>query len=73
MRSAGLGCSVLRLKRLAVLGLFAFCAITACAFWLLGLPGSAGPGAGMPKAQQAPPQAAGKFVPLASGSARRLH
>ncbi|MBT2547714.1 lytic transglycosylase domain-containing protein [Arthrobacter sp. ISL-65] len=51
---------MLRMKRLAVLSLFAFCAITAGAFWLLGI--------GMPTAQPAPPQAAGKFVPLASGS-----
>lgn len=76
--AAGLGCSVLRLKRLAVLSLFAFCAITAGAFWLLGvtdagLPGAGNSGAGVRAAQSAPPQTAGKFVPLASGSAHAVN
>ena len=64
---------MLRLKRLVVLSLFTFCAITACAFWLPGLPGGKEPGPGAPGAgiraiHAAPPQAAGKFVPLANGS-----
>jgi membrane-bound lytic murein transglycosylase B len=69
---------VLRLKRLAVLSLFAFCALTACAFWLLGatnagMPGAGNSGAGARAAQPAPPQAGGKFVPLASGSAHAVN
>ncbi|MDQ1056455.1 hypothetical protein QFZ23_000356 [Arthrobacter globiformis] len=69
---------MLRLKRLAVLSLFAFCAITACAFWLLGatnagVPGAGNAGAGVRAARPAPPQMAGKFVPLASGSAHAVN
>jgi membrane-bound lytic murein transglycosylase B len=64
---------VLRLKRLAVLSLFAFCAIMAGAFWLLGATDTGVSGAGMHAAQSAPPQAAGKFVPLASGSAHAVN
>jgi membrane-bound lytic murein transglycosylase B len=69
---------VLRLKRLAVLSLFAFCAVTALAFWLLGatnagVPGGGKAGAGVRAGQPAPPQAAGKFVPPASGSAHAVN
>jgi hypothetical protein len=68
--AAGLGCSVLRLKRLAVLSLFAFCGFTAGAFWLQGLTNA---GAGVSAAQPAPPQAAGKFVQLTGGSAHAVN
>ncbi|RAM37005.1 lytic transglycosylase domain-containing protein [Arthrobacter globiformis] len=64
---------MLRLKRLAVLSLFAFCAITAGAFWLLGATNAGAPGAGVRAALPAPPQAAGKFVPLAGGSTHAVN
>ncbi|HKS02605.1 MAG TPA: lytic transglycosylase domain-containing protein [Arthrobacter sp.] len=64
---------MLRLKRLVVLGLFAFCVITGLAFWLLGMAGPGMPGAGMRAGHPAPPQAAGKFVPLAGGSTHAVN
>lgn len=64
---------MLRLKRLAVLSIFAFCAITGLAFWLLGMANTGVPGAGVQAGKPAPPQAAGKFVPLASGSTHAVN
>jgi membrane-bound lytic murein transglycosylase B len=54
---------VLRLKRLAVLTLFAFCVITGFSFWALRLSG-----AETGKAQPAPPQAEAKLEVLSTNS-----
>lgn len=54
---------MLRLKRLFVFGVFAFCAITGFLFWALGLPGPQTHGASAP-----PPRAGAKFEMLAAGS-----
>lgn len=53
---------MLRVKRLAVLGLFAFCVITGFLFWVQGLPGAEARGP-LP----APPRAAAKLSKMSAG------
>ena len=54
---------MLRLKRLAVLSIFAFCVITGFSFWVLG----------KHRLQSAPPQATAVFAPLAADSAHAVN
>lgn len=57
---------MLRLKRLAVLSIFAFCVITGFSFWLLGRSGT-------PGNQPAPPQATAVFAPVTADSTHAVN